>query len=182
MGRKGPRNEAQLAALKIGQHRARTPAQLEALRASREEARQPFPREWRIWYGVIQRCHDESNRAYKWYGARGVLVCEEWRESFEQFLADMGPSDGLQIDRIDNNRGYEPGNCRWTTSRENNNNKRSNVRIEWNGLSMTISEWARHTGLKAATIRRRLRIGKNKDLFSLSNLSSKNGKPVGLSD
>lgn len=116
--------------------------------------------EYNIWAHIIGRCTCPTNRAYKWYGARGIGVCDHWRK-FENFLADMGkrPSRHHQIDRINNNDGYYPGNCRWVTSKENNNNRRGNVLIEWRGEQHTASQWSISTGIPANVIRSRVRLG-----------------------
>lgn len=73
--------------------------------------------EYRTWQAIIQRCTNPKDRAYQYYGARGVKICERWRNSFAAFLADMGPKPGrsYSIDRIDEDGNYEPGNCRWVT-------------------------------------------------------------------
>jgi hypothetical protein len=75
---------------------------------------------------AIDRCHNQRNHAFADYGGRGITVCDRWRDSFEAFLADVGPRPPgrLSLDRIDNSRGYEPGNCRWATSKQQNNNRR----------------------------------------------------------
>ncbi len=75
-------------------------------------------REWSIWNKMIQRCTNEKDPNFKNYGKRGISVCDRWLNSFENFYADMGPSNGLQIDRIDNNGNYEPSNCHWATPKQ----------------------------------------------------------------
>lgn len=77
------------------------------------------------WQGMIARCYRKTNSHYKSYGGRGIKVCERWRHSFENFLEDMGepPFKDAQIDRIDNDKDYEPSNCRWATPLQNAHNK-----------------------------------------------------------
>lgn len=85
-------------------------------------------RTYRIWRGMQSRCFNPKVKEYRYYGARGIIVCDRWRD-FRNFLADMGeiPS-GLSIDRINNDGNYEPGNCKWSTAKEQANNRRSNKR------------------------------------------------------
>ena len=113
-----------------------------------------------IWRGMIKRCHLPGSTSYRLYGAAGVSVCERWRESFEAFIADVGerPSSSHSIDRYPNCTGnYEPGNVRWATAKEQNNNKTDNRLIEFNGETMTMSQWAERIGISAKTLHMRLK-------------------------
>jgi len=86
--------------------------------------------EYRVWCDMIRRCESPSFKQYKDYGGRGITVCARWRTSFEAFFDDIGerPSSGHSIDRIDVNGNYEPGNVRWATSSEQNQNRRNSIR------------------------------------------------------
>ena len=84
-----------------------------------------YTREYGIWRGMIRRCTNPNCNAFKYYGARGITVCDRWLAGFENFYADMGASGpGLSIDRINNDGNYEPGNCRWATHKQQANNQR----------------------------------------------------------
>lgn len=99
----------------------------------------------KVWSGMIQRCFNPKNRAFKNYGGRGVTVCEEWKNDFKAFYdwaIKNGWAKGLEIDRENNNGIYEPGNCRWVTRKVNSNNRRCSHIIEFNGQSKTAKEWA----------------------------------------
>ena len=86
------------------------------------------------------------------YGGRGISVCERWLK-FENFLADMGPRpDGHTLDRIDSNGNYEPTNCRWATAREQAANRRNLQLVTFNGVSLTITDWSRKTGIPLAAL------------------------------
>jgi hypothetical protein len=112
---------------------------------------------YRVWHGMKQRCLNPNYPAYKDYGGRGITVCDRWINSFENFLSDMGECPpGLSLDRIDNNGNYEPGNCKWRSRIEQENNKRSNVYIEWQGRRITLAEAARLSGINYSVIRMRL--------------------------
>lgn len=80
---------------------------------------------WRTWFCILRRCLDPADPSFKRYGARGIGVCNRWRDSFDAFVADMGPRpEGRSIDRIDNDGHYEPGNCRWATNQQQMANRR----------------------------------------------------------
>jgi hypothetical protein len=114
---------------------------------------------YRIWHGMVQRCTNKNIGSYQNYGARGITVCDAWRK-FENFYADMGdPKPGLTLDRIDGTRGYEPGNCRWATMKEQGNNRYTNVFITYKGVKKTFAEWAEETGLGKPCLRNRLMSG-----------------------
>lgn len=116
--------------------------------------------EYNTWLHIHSRCYKTSNHAYPNYGGRGIGVCEQWHR-FENFVADMGlrPSDQHSIDRIDNAGNYSPDNCRLATSKEQNNNKRSNVFYTHNGFTLSAAKWAEQIGCNPSTIRRRLYLG-----------------------
>lgn len=88
--------------------------------------------EYQIWNGMRQRCLNPKSKAYKYYGALGVTICDRWLNSFDTFLADMGerPSPELSIDRINTFGNYEPSNCRWATMKEQANNKRKSKKYQ----------------------------------------------------
>lgn len=121
-------------------------------------------RRW-VWESMVQRCYWKLHKSYHRYGGRGIEVWSEWRYSWERFatdlIAEIGPRPaGHQIDRIDNDRGYEPGNLRWATPKKNGNNRSNNIRITHNGETLTASQWAeRVDGLTTSAIGRRIALG-----------------------
>lgn len=111
------------------------------------------------WANMTQRCLDPNATHFNNYGGRGIKVCERWR-CFELFKEDMGePPTGTTLDRINNDLGYEPENCRWATPKEQAQNRRSSRMIEHEGKRLPIIEWSRITGLDHRTIGYRLKCG-----------------------
>ena len=109
---------------------------------------------------MINRCYDKNVPCYANYGGRGISVCDRWRESFENFHADMGDRpEGMTLERMDNNGNYEPGNCRWATMKEQAHNKRNNRFLTAKGETMLMVEWARRLGCNPAAIIARLHTG-----------------------
>lgn len=122
--------------------------------------RGPHSLTYSTWAGMIARVTNPSHTVAKHYHARGITVCERWRD-FANFLADMGerPTKTHSIDRIDNERGYEPGNCRWATRGEQARNTRRTIHLEHNGRTMCVKDWANLLGISPTTLRIRLRRG-----------------------
>ena len=104
--------------------------------ATRKKTRHPS---YLRWIAMIQRCENPNNKNYKYYGGRGISVCQRWRESVEAYVEDVGhcPAPGLSLDRIDNNGNYEPGNCRWATRREQRLNQRPRQKSRMPGIRET---------------------------------------------
>lgn len=130
-------------------------------------------RAYQAWQNMLSRCYCSKTFRFDRYGGRGIRVCDKWR-TFLGFYGDMGePPAGLTLDRIDNNGNYEPGNCRWATWPEQIRNR--SVRLyEWNGMALTLNQWAEHLGIRYKTLHRRLAKGWTTDeAFSLPLLKTK---------
>lgn len=98
---------------------------------------------YRIWQGMKKRCGNQGDKHWSRYGGRGITVCERWRTSFEAFIADMGERPaGKSLDRINNDLGYSPENCRWATTSEQNRNKRNTLFLVLSGKKMSLSDAA----------------------------------------
>jgi len=122
-----------------------------------------------IWKTIKSRCGNEKDKDYKWYGGRGIRLCDNFCNDFQSFydyLMACGWREGCQVDRIDNSKGYEVGNIRLVTSKENNRNKRNNVYYTIDNIFATINEHAERVGLNPSTVRTRRQIGwKTEDLL-----------------
>lgn len=115
-----------------------------------------------VWDSIIQRCTNPNTQYYYLYGGRGITICNEWRNDFMSFYRwaiANGYKKGKQIDRIDNNAGYFPENCRWVTAAENARNRRDNVLVEFCGKIMVLQDVANITGINRSTLYYRLKKG-----------------------
>lgn len=117
--------------------------------------------EYRNWVNMKERCFRPEHISYPNYGGIGIAVCEEWKNSFENFMKDMGkkPTKQHSLDRIDNSKGYSPENCRWATAKEQANNRRSNSKVEFNGEVKNLKQWATLLGTNTTELRRFLNKG-----------------------
>lgn len=117
---------------------------------------------YRVWCGMKERCSNPNNKSFERYGDRGINVCDEWMkfEPFMNWSLSNGYGEGLTIDRINNDRGYSPDNCRWVDYKTQNRNYSRNHIIEFNGETHCISDWSDITGINRATILWRLKAGK----------------------
>ena len=119
-------------------------------------------KQYLIWQKMKSRCYNKRHKHYKYYGGRGILICDEWLNDFERFYnwsVESGYKDGLTIDRIDNDLGYSPDNCRWATRKEQSNNTRANHLLTHNGKTLNTKQWSEETGIKYTTIQSRIRSG-----------------------
>ena len=108
-----------------------------------------------IWCSMKTRCYCPNVRAYRYYGGRGITICSEWLNdyiSFRNWAMSNGYKEGLTIDRIDNDGNYEPSNCRWTTRKEQANNQRTTIKIEYKGEKKSLHEWAETLNINPHTL------------------------------
>lgn len=115
---------------------------------------------WSVWRGMKERCLDENNKRFSDYGGRGIKICQRWLDSFQAFVEDMGDRPaGHQLDRIDNDGNYEPGNCKWSTRSEQMLNRRNNHILEYRGERLTVSQWSEKLGMTFTALATRIRRG-----------------------
>lgn len=130
------------------------------------------PKLYDVWEHIKQRCYNQNNEFFNRYGGRGIGMCDEWRNDFQAFISwaeSNGYKEGLTIDRIDNDGNYEPGNCRWVTNEQNCGRNSRNVKIECNGVTHNIAEWARLMGFSRHKIIYWLKAGKTpEEIFTFS--------------
>lgn len=117
--------------------------------------------EYMAWLNMIKRCCSITDAAYKDYGGRGIVVCDRWLHSFENFIADMGlkPTSKHSIDRKNNDGNYEVSNCRWVLKKIQARNQRSNIFITHNNETLCLSAWSEKIGIKNGNLWARLKRG-----------------------
>lgn len=117
-----------------------------------------------VWYNLKRRCYNKRYSKYKNYGGRGIKVCKRWHDP-QNFVDDMLPTfkKDLQIDRIDNNKGYGPSNCRWVTSTQNNRNRRDTIWVKFRGRKQLLIELVDELNIKYTTLHKRYLKGKSLD-------------------
>lgn len=126
-------------------------------------------RVWNIYYQMKQRCYNTNHTEYHNYGGRGITICDEWLDEndgakrFFEWASANGYKDNLTIDRVDNNRGYSPDNCRWVTRYEQSRNRRTNVIVEYKGQQMILKDFSKLTGVNRNTASKMLKQGKSVD-------------------
>lgn len=117
-----------------------------------------YPVEFRTWIGIRRRCLNTTRKDYARYGGRGITICDRWRDSFANFLADVGPRPSAEhsIDRRDNDGPYSPQNCFWGTRIGQARNKRDTTWLTLNGVRRSLAEWVEITGIPHNTISMRI--------------------------
>ncbi len=122
-----------------------------------------FYREYQIWKAIRRRCNTPTDGSYRFYGAKGVIVCDRWAK-FENFIADMGKApEGYSIDRVDPVGNYCPENCRWVDDKTQARNKRDTVYAEWSGVTKPLRQWAEELGFNYQTLYDRYQRGDRED-------------------
>jgi len=120
------------------------------------------------WKQMYYRCYNDKNPQYKYYGERGITICDEWKDdyyAFEKWAFSTGYQKGLSIDRIDNNKGYSPDNCRWATIKEQNRNKSDTTYITFHNKKVVLATICEDLGLNLKRIKRLL--NNNKDILPI---------------
>jgi len=109
---------------------------------------------YNVWFKMLNRCNNPSNKDYHSYGGRGITVCKEWEvlENFYNWALKNGHKKGLELDREDNNGNYCPENCRWVTHRQQSLNRRTNIHVTINNETKVLIEWAEQFGLCYGTV------------------------------
>ena len=112
-----------------------------------------------IYYSMLARCYNVKCKRYKDYGARGIRVCQQWKndnKTFFHWAIQNGYKEGLTLDRIDNNRDYSPDNCSWVSNKENCNHNRRTHFLTYKGKTQSVHDWAEELGINYSTLRNRI--------------------------
>lgn len=132
---------------------------------------------YKRWRAMINRCYNKNHTYYYNYGGRGITICDEWKNDYQNFCNwanNSGYKKGLSLDRIDNNKGYFPENCRWATRKQQGRNQRTNRNITINGETKLMCEWAEISGVSSKEICKRIKRGwKNEDLLKPTKNSNR---------
>lgn len=132
------------------------------------------------WKDMRRRCTKRTDPQWKDYGGRGITVCEHWIDNYDNFVDDMGEKpEGMTLDRINNDLGYSPNNCRWATRTEQNRNSRQVRILEYQGRCQRLTEWAEELQISVATLHERLTKDYTPDLiFHKGPLTHRYGRPM----
>lgn len=162
----GKQTEANTGALKTGQkiscgcYKVDRMSQLNKTHGGRNE------RLYLVWMDMRRRCNDKKDIQFSNYGARGISVCKEWEDyaNFRKWAEESGYNQDAKVgkctlDRIDTNKGYSPDNCRWVDMKVQNNNRRNNLLLTYNGKTQTAAQWERELGLYKGSVSRHIRLG-----------------------
>lgn len=128
-----------------------------------------------VWNTMLSRCNNKNSSSYLDYGGRGISVCEEWHkyELFEAWAFSHGYISGLTIERVNNEKGYNPENCIWISKRQQARNKRNTRYLSFNGVSKSVLDWSDEVGISTSTIYARIRMG-----WSIKDALSKPVRPL----
>lgn len=133
-----------------------------------------------LWRGILSRCGNPNEPAYPAYGGRGISVCDEWLvfSCFKSWAFENGYRDDLSIERVDNDSGYNPGNCRWATRKDQARNRRSTKLVHFHGVTKSLAEWAEIVRVPYFTLHARLRLGWHVDRAMTAPVQIQRGKNV----
>lgn len=122
--------------------------------------------EYKSWQKMHERCKNTNSTQYKYYGGRGIAVCERW-DNFDEFFLDMGPRPGVEftLDRVNSNGNYSKENCRWASKKVQANNRKSNRLVTIAGKTKTLSQWCDESGIGYSTLKQRLNRGVSEHLL-----------------
>ena len=120
----------------------------------------PHRNTYRSWEHMLDRCYNDKHPHYRYYGGRGISVCQRWKDSFVAFLADMGDRpDGLTLERIETDLNYEPGNCKWATFTEQNRNKTNGTKLTFENETLSVTEWSERKSIPRSVLFSRINLG-----------------------